>query len=229
MKPYTLLKRSKLNPDVFALVRDNEVLVSFKPSKFYAALNTVVKEHGLKEVDVVWRDGTRTVEHLVVHHTRRLVSVDTIMNYYNVCLMLRAQGAAVSLATPVDIRAMFDANGPLISEIHIDPELAEKLVVALTPKHPMFADAHSSHEEDDDMFDDDDLDPDDDFEDEDDLCDDDFTPEEDRLSLIAWGYRAEDWSTTLTDDAVQEVHSLEVGIDHDIELPLAPDAKDKYF
>ncbi|QZE58533.1 hypothetical protein pEaSNUABM40_00317 [Erwinia phage pEa_SNUABM_40] len=224
----TMLKRSKLNPDVFALVREGEVLSSFKPSKLFAALNAVVKDSGLKEVDIVWRDGTRTVEHLIVHHTRKLVSTDTIMNYYNVCLMLRAQGAAASLSTPVDIRTMFDSNGPLISEIHIDPEIVDKLVEALTPKHPMFADAHGIEEDDDVFDDDDDYDPDDDFDDEDYLSED-ISPEEDRLSISAWGYRAEDWTTTLTDDDIQEVHSLEVGIDPDIELPLAPDAKDKYF
>lgn len=230
MKPYTLLKRSKLNPDVFALVRDNEVLVSFKPSKLYAAFETISKGHDLKEVDVVWRDGTRTVEHLVVHRIRKYVNTDTIMNYYTVCLMLRAQGAAVSLSVPVDIRTMFDSDGPLISEIHIEHETADKLAAALAPKSPAYADAHDGDEDDDDDWADDEDDVvDEDYEDEDDLDLEALDPSTERMLISSWGYRAEDWAVTLTDDQVQEVHSLEVGVDPDIELPLAPDAKDKYF
>ncbi|WAK44487.1 hypothetical protein [Erwinia phage vB_Ea_2910A] len=225
-----MLKRSKLAPEVFALVRENEVLASFRPRKFLEALQAVVKEHGLKEVDVVWRDGSRTVEHLVVSLTRELVSTDTIMNRYNMCLMLRSQGIAASLAIPVDIRTMYDEHGPMISEIHIDPEIADKLAVALAPKHPLYEDAHNGYEEDDDAIDDeDDFNDDECIDDEEDFDMEDANPEIERMMICSWGYRAEDWAITLNDDQVQEVHSLEVGVDPDIELPLAPDAKDKYF
>lgn len=224
MKPdYTLLKRSKLNPDHFAFVYDSDLLAEFTPSKLYAAFEKTRKQHDLKEVDVLWRDGTRTVEHLVVHRLRKFVSMDTIMNYYSVCLMLRAQGASVSLSVPVDIRTMYDAEGPMISEIRIDCDIAADLIRELKPVETECDDAH---DDEDDWDEDEDLDDD---------CDNEFhdleniDPATDRMMISSWGYRSEDWAATLTDEQVSEVHSLEVGVDPDIELPLAPDAKDKYF
>lgn len=223
MKPdYTLLKRSKINPDHFAFVYDGDLLAEFTPSKLYGAFEKAHKSPDVKEVDVLWRDGTRTVEHLVVQRVRKFVSMDTIMNYYSVCLMLRAQGAAVSLSVPVDVRNMFDAEGPMISEIRIDCDIVADLVRELKAVVVECADSNMEDDEWDDEDEDEDFD--DEFHDLETV-----DPATDRMMISSWGYRAEDWAVTLTDEEVSEVHSLEVGVDPDIELPLAPDAKDKYF
>ncbi|UAW96807.1 hypothetical protein pEaSNUABM22_00320 [Erwinia phage pEa_SNUABM_22] len=227
MKPdYTLLKRSKTHEDVFAFVFDSELLVQFKAVQLHKALTETLKANCINEVDILWRDGTRTVQQLVVHHTREFVQFDTIVHNYSVCLMLRAQGVGHSLAVPVDVRSMYDADGPMISEIRIDSETVADLMrhIKATP--------YIDPEEDDDVGD---MDEDDDWDDDDDLDQTEFHDIEtesiadNKLQVGDWGYRAHDWAVTLTDEQVDRIHFLEVGIDPDIELPIADDAKKDAF
>ncbi|UAW53425.1 hypothetical protein pEaSNUABM30_00307 [Erwinia phage pEa_SNUABM_30] len=219
MKPdYTLLKRSKMHEDVFAFVFDGELLTQFKTVQLYKALAETLKANCINEVDILWRDGTRTVQQLVVHHTREFVQFDTIVHDYSVCLMLRAQGVGHSLAVPVDVRSMYDADGPMISEIRIDCDTAADLMrhIKVTP-----------------YIDPDDIDEDADW--DDDLDQTEFHDIEtesiadSKLQIGDWGYRAHDWAVTLADEQVDRIHFLEVGVDSDIELPRAADAKDEFF
>ncbi|QZE59557.1 hypothetical protein MPK66_gp313 [Erwinia phage pEa_SNUABM_2] len=225
MKPdYTLLKRSKTNEDVFAFVFDGDVLAKFNASNLYRAFVETLKTNCINEVDILWRDGTRTVEQLVIHHTKEFASFDTIVHDYLVCLMLRAQGVGHSLAVPVDIRSMYDADGPMINEIRIDSE-----IVADMMRHIKDAPVDVIDDEDDE---DDDMDEDDECWDEDQTEFHDIETEsiaDNKLQIGDWGYRAHDWAITLTDEQVDRIHFLEVGIDPDIELPLADDAKKDAF
>lgn len=199
MKPeYTLLKRSKVDVNRFAFVHDGEILANFTAGQLYRTLEKLGRPTSFKDVDVIWRDGTRTVEELRVTEHRHFVRFDTCEYDHAICLMMRAQGLPVELSAPVDVRKLFDEHGPLITSICVPCELADDLKPALARFIP----------------------------DEDDFG---FRPEDLRPQLSDFGYRAADWVVTLTDDQISDVHSLEVGMDPDIELPRADDAKEEFF
>lgn len=217
MKPdYVLLKRNKLNADLFAFVYDGDTLITFMHLELYAAMDRVLNTNEFNEVDVLWRDGTRTVERLAVIRSRKFVSADTAIHSYYIGLALRTQGGALNLATYVDIRSMFDIHGPMISEIRIPCEVVADLLNYLKAVAEVEAD-----DEDDEDFDDG---VDDDFDEDTDV------PEDRRLQIGDWVYRAPDWASAMTDEQVEAVHEKEVAIDADIPLPIADDAtKDLYF
>ena len=132
MKPdYTLLKRSKVDVNRFAFVYDGDVLSNFTADQLYRTLEKLGKQTTIKDVDVLWRDGTRTVEELRVTEHRHFVRFDTCEYDHAICLMMRAQGLPVELSVPVDVRKLFDEHGPLISEIRVPCEFAADLKPAL--------------------------------------------------------------------------------------------------
>ncbi|AWY08576.1 hypothetical protein HOT49_gp321 [Erwinia phage vB_EamM_Alexandra] len=221
MKPdYTLLKRSKVDVNRFAFVYDGDLLANFTASQLYRTLEKLNSPNVIKDVDVLWRDGTRTVEELRVTEHRHFVRFDTCEYDHAICLMMRAQGLPIELSVPVDVRRLFDAHGSLISEIRVPSEFVADLKPALERFIP--GDEDDWDEDADDDFDD---------EDESDFDEEEFgfRPEDLRPQLSDFGYRAADWVVTLTDEQISEVHTLEVGIDPDIELPRAADAKEEFF
>jgi len=214
---YTLLKRSKVDVNRFAFVCDGTVVANFTAGQLFVTMQKLKHADAIKNVDVLWRDGTRTVEELRVVEQRRFIQFDTLEYEHSICLLLRAQGLPVELSVPVDVRKLFDKQGPFITEIRVPSELVADLHPALERFIP---------DEDDDM--DEDFDEDDEAED---LNDTDFgfRPEDIRRQLGDFNYRSPDWVVTMTDAQVDEVNHLEVGIDPDIELPRAADAKDEFF
>lgn len=227
MKPeYTLLKRSKVDVNRFAFVHDGEILANFTAGQLYRTLEKLGRPTSFKDVDVIWRDGTRTVEELRVTEHRHFVRFDTCEYDHAICLMMRAQGLPVELSAPVDVRKLFDEHGPLITSICVPCELADDLKPALARFIP---DEDDDEDEDEDDDEDEDEDEWDDLEDDVDEDDFGFRPEDLRPQLSDFGYRAADWVVTLTDDQISDVHSLEVGMDPDIELPRADDAKEEFF
>lgn len=224
MKPdYTLLKRSKVDVNRFAFVYDGELLANFTDAQLFRTMERLNKPTTIKDVDVLWRDGTRTVEELRVTEHRHFVRFDTCEYDHAICLMMRAQGVSAELAVPVDVRKLFDEHGPLIAEIRVPSEVVADLKPVLgtfTPDDDNIDDEDDDDDWDEDLIDDDGDEDDDEFG---------FRPEDMRPQLSDFNYRAADWVTTLTDDQVSEVHSLEVGIDPDIELPRAADAQEQFF
>ena len=226
MKPdYTLLKRSKVDVNRFAFVYDGDVLSNFTSDQLYRTLEKLGQPTTIKDVDVLWRDGTRTVEELRVTEHRHFVRFDTCEYDHAICLMMRAQGLPVELSVPVDVRSLFDTHGSLISEIRVPCEFAADLKLALERFLP--DPSNDLDEDDEDWADEEDLVD----EDEDDFDEEEFgfRPQDLRPQLSDFGYRAADWVVTLTDTQVDEVHRLEVGMDPDIELPRADDAKEEFF
>lgn len=217
---YALLKRSKVDVDRFAFVCDGEVVANFTAGQLFSTMQKLKHAEVIKDVDVLWRDGTRTVEELRVVEQRRFVHFDTCEYDHSICLLMRAQGLPVELSVPVDVRKLFDEQGPFIAEIRVPSELVADLHPALERFIP---DEDDVMDEDEDEYDDDEAD---DLEEDDDFG---FRPEDIRQQLSDFNYRSPDWVVTMTDAQVDEVNRLEVGLDPDIELPRAADAKDEFF
>lgn len=211
---YTILKRSKQRADQFAFVYKDAVLASCNTQHLYHAFKQTFNSHAL-QVDVVWRDGTRTVETLITHLDRHFAAFDTAVNTYTLRLALRAQGVASDLSVPVDVRCMFDAKGPMIAEIRIDNDEATRLLTNL----------QSLPDPEDDDWDDDD---DDGSEVMESLSYEEETVIDRRKQISDWGERAPDWAVTLSDTQVEEIYDT-MDIDDDSDLPVAEDLKEEWF
>lgn len=216
---YTILKRSKQRADVFAFMYKDALLSSCNTHHLYRAFKQTFNSHEL-QVDVVWRDGTRTVETLITHLDRHFAAFDTAVNTYTLRLALRAQGVASDLSVPVDVRCMFDDKGPMIAEIRIDNNDANRLLSNLqTMPDP--------EEEEDDWVDEDDDDIDS-SEVMESLSYEEETVIDRRKQIADWGERAPDWAVTLSDTQVEEIYDT-MDIDDDSDLPVAEDLKEEWF
>lgn len=228
MKPdYALIKRSKVNANIYAFVYDGDVLIKFSAAQLLRALHVVKNTDTINDVDVMWRDGTRTAEVLRLVEKKHFATFNTAEYDYHLCLPMRAQGLPVDLSVPVDVRTLFDSHGTLISEIRVPCEIVADLKPMLERYSALLEDDEDEDEDEDE--DDIDWDADDDEDEDDPQMIVGMRPDEARQQLSDFNYRAPDWAVTLTDTQVERVHILEVGVDPDVELPIAEDAKEEWF